>query len=141
MDEFSRVLREHGCRVTRPRRAVWGVLRGADEHLTVEQIVEELTRAGEDVDVASVYRTLALLEELDLARTSRLGDSGASYWEVAHPDEHFHLVCDECGHVDHHVGSLVEEIRDHLGAGHGFEVRDVELIVTGRCARCAARAR
>lgn len=140
MDELSRVLRDHGCRVTRPRRAVWAVLRDAEEHLTVEQIVDQLTAAGEDVDVASVYRTLALLEELDLARTTRLGDTGASHWEIAHPDEHFHLVCEECGAVDHHVGTLVEEIRTHLAGDHGFEVRDVELIVSGRCARCAARA-
>ena len=139
MDELDRVLREHGCRVTRPRRAVWAVLRDADEHLTVEQIVEQLDRADEDVDTASVYRTLALLEELGLARTSRLGDSGASHWEIAHPDEHFHLVCEECGEVGHHVGSLVEQIREHLGGDHGFEVRDVELVVTGRCRRCAAR--
>ena len=139
MDELTRVLRDRGHRVTRPRRAVWAVLRDADEHLTVEQLFDQLERAGEDVDLASVYRTLALLEELGLARTSRLGDSGASHWEIAHPDEHFHLVCEECGDVDHHVGSLVEQIREHLAGDHGFEVRDVELVVTGRCARCAPR--
>ena len=139
MDELGRVLREHGYRVTTPRRAVWAVLRDADEHLTVEQIVAELEDRDADVDLASVYRTLGLLEEIGLARTSRLGDSGASHWEIAHPDEHFHLVCEECGDVDHHVGSLVAEIRDHLAGDHGFEVRDVELVVSGRCRRCSAR--
>ena len=139
MDELERVLRERGHRVTRPRRAVWAVLRDADAHLTVEQITELLADTGEDVDVASVYRTLSLLEELDLARMSRLGDTDASRWEIAHPDEHFHLVCDDCGDVDHHVGSLVEQIRDHLADDHGFEVHEVELVVSGRCVRCARR--
>jgi Fur family transcriptional regulator, ferric uptake regulator len=139
MDELGRVLRDHGYRVTRPRRAVWAVLGDADEHLTVEQIVDELDQRGAEVDLASVYRTLGLLEEIGLARTSRLGDSGASHWEIAHPDEHFHLVCEECGAVDHHVGSLVAQIREHLAGDHGFEVHDVELVVSGRCRRCAAR--
>lgn len=139
MDELSRALKDHGHRMTRPRRAVWTVLADAQAHLTVEQIVAELEHRGERVDLASVYRNLGLLEEIGLARTSRLGDSTASHWEIAHPDEHFHLVCEECGEVDHHVGSLVAEIREHLTADHGFEVRDVELVVTGRCRRCAAR--
>jgi Fur family transcriptional regulator, ferric uptake regulator len=140
MNELERVLREHGHRVTRPRRAVWAVLRDADAHLTVEEIASQLTESGEDVDVASVYRTLSLLAELDLARTSRLGDGDAGRWEIAHPDEHFHLVCEECGAVDHHVGSLVAQIREHLGGDHGFEAHEVELVVSGRCARCVQRA-
>jgi Fur family transcriptional regulator, ferric uptake regulator len=139
-DELERTLRAHGHRVTRPRRAVWEVLGTADGHLTVEQIVAAVVANGGGADTASVYRTLALFEELGLARTSRLGDTDASRWELAHPDEHFHLVCEVCGDVDHHVGTLVAQIREHLDHGHGFEPRDVELVVTGRCARCRQAA-
>lgn len=129
-------LRTRGYRVTQPRRAVWDVLRHADGHLTVEQVTTRIGDAGADVDLASVYRTLSLFEELGLVRTSRLGDSEAGRWELMHPDEHFHLLCEVCGDVDHHVGSLVARIRDHLDTGHEFEVRGVELTVTGVCARC-----
>jgi Fur family transcriptional regulator, ferric uptake regulator len=136
--DIDRTLRAQGHRSTRPRRAVWRVLAAADEHLTVEQIDDRL-RAGDDaVDLASIYRTLALFAEIGIARETRLGGEEASRWERAHPDEHFHLVCAECGDVDHHVGSLVAQIHHHLDQGHGFEVRDVELVVTGRCARCRA---
>lgn len=133
--ELTERLRAAGYRSTRPRRAVWQVLATADAHLTVEQIDERLRDAGESVDLASVYRSLALLAELGLARESHLGDE-AGRWERAHPDEHFHLVCVTCGEVDHHVGSLVASIREHLDSGHGFEATDVELVVTGRCAAC-----
>ncbi len=47
-------------------------------------------------------------------------------------------MCTSCGDVDHHVGSLVAQVRDHLDVGHGFAVDSVELTVTGRCARCRA---
>jgi Fur family transcriptional regulator, ferric uptake regulator len=134
--DLATVLRDHGHRVTRPRLAVWDTLRAAQEHLTAEEITARTHAAGHDVDVASVYRTLDLLEELGLARSSRLGDAEAGRWELAHPDEHFHLVCTVCGDVDHHVGTLVAQIRDHLDHGHGFAVEQVELTVRGRCARC-----
>jgi Fur family transcriptional regulator, ferric uptake regulator len=134
--DLYRTLREQGHRSTRPRRAVWRVLAHADDHVTVEELDRRLRDAGEEVDLASIYRALALFAELGLARETRLVGEDAARWELAHPDEHFHLVCASCGDVDHHVGSLVEQIRTHLDEGHGFEVADVDLVVTGRCARC-----
>jgi Fur family transcriptional regulator, ferric uptake regulator len=136
--DLTEELRTRGYRVTQPRRAVWDVLHGAHGHLTVEEVTDLIAAAGRDVDLASVYRTLALFEELGLARESRLGDSDAGRWELMHPDEHFHLVCERCDEVDHHVGSLVASIHQHLDEGHGFDVRNVELVVTGVCARCRA---
>lgn len=138
--ELERRLRAHGYRVTGPRRAVWAALQRCRGHVTVEELLTEVLDAGDDADLASVYRALALFEELDLARVSRLGGSEASRWELAHPDEHFHLVCDACGEVDHHVGSLVAGIKQHLEQGHGFAPTRIELVVRGRCARCRQEA-
>lgn len=136
--DISELLRERGHRVTRPRRAVWNVLRGAGGHLTADEIAQRVHAEEPGVNLASVYRSLALFSELALARESRLGDAEASRWELAHPDEHFHLVCQRCGDVDHHVGTLVADVRDHLRRGHGFVTEDIELTVTGTCARCSA---
>lgn len=138
VDDIQGVLREGGYRVTGPRRAVWRALTEAEGHLTVEELTDRVHRHNPTVNLASVYRALSVFEELDLVRESRIGGEEASRWELSHPDEHFHLVCDECGRIDHHYGSLVEEIRDHLIEGHGFEPTSVDLIVTGRCAECAA---
>lgn len=136
--DVTQVLRAHGHRVTRPRRAVWRELVEADGHLTVEELAERVQTREPGVNLASVYRSLALFEELDLVRESRLGDDDAGRWELAHPDEHFHLVCDVCGEVEHHVGTVVEQVRRHLDEGHGFEADAVELIVSGRCRNCRA---
>jgi Fur family ferric uptake transcriptional regulator len=137
-DELAVLLGPSGHRVTVPRRAVWEALAPGAGHLTVDELADRVTALGHDVDLASVYRTLALFEELGIARVSRLGRGEASRWERAHPDEHFHLVCTTCGSVDHHVGELVERVRDHLADGHGFVADTVELVVTGRCGDCRA---
>ncbi len=133
----SDVLREHGYRLTRPRQVVWEVLRDAGGHLTAEEVAERVEEVSAGVNLASVYRSLALLVELDLVRESRLGEGGAARWELAHPDEHFHLVCERCGEVRHHAGDLVEQVRAHLDAEHGFVARSVDLVVSGRCEACA----
>jgi Fur family transcriptional regulator, ferric uptake regulator len=131
------VLRDHGYRVTTPRRLVFETLATAGGHLTVDDIAARIQAQDDDVNLATIYRALALLADLDLVRESRLGENGASHWELAHPDEHFHMVCRDCGSVEHHTGTLVQSVRDHLSHGHGFEAEQVELTVTGRCATCA----
>lgn len=134
--DIEAALRNGGHRVTAARTAVWQALADTTHHLTADEVAERASQHDAGINLASVYRSLTLFEELGLVRQSHLGDA-ASRWELAHPDEHFHIVCRVCGVVDHHHGTLVQSIRDHLGGeGHGFNAEDVELTVTGVCAAC-----
>jgi Fur family ferric uptake transcriptional regulator len=135
--ELGPVLRDAGYRLTSPRWLVWSVLRSAPGHLTAEQIAARVNEADPTVNISSVYRSLTLFEELDLVRESHLGIDGSARWEIAHPDDHFHMVCRKCGSVDHHVGELVEQIRAHLADHHSFLADNVDLVVTGVCRDCA----
>jgi Fur family ferric uptake transcriptional regulator len=135
--DLSSLLRERGHRVTPPRRLVWSVLQSADAHLTAEAIAARVSEMDPSVNLSSIYRSLALFADLDLVRESSFDSDGASRWEIAHPDDHFHLVCRNCGRVEHHVGDQVEQIRRHLGSGHGFKVESVDLLVSGLCADCS----
>lgn len=135
--DLAVVLRDHGYRLTSPRWLVWSVLRSADGHLTAEEIALEVNRADPTVNISSVYRALTLFEDLDLVRESHLGIDDSARWEIAHPDDHFHMVCGQCGGVDHHEGELVEQIRSHLGDHHAFRAENIDLVVTGVCADCA----
>lgn len=133
-------LREHGYRVTEPRLRVYELLRSGGGHMTADEIADALGDGEDAVTLSSVYRVLALLEELDLVRSSRLGEGDVSHWELAHPDEHFHVVCDSCGAVDHHRGSLVQMVEEHLREGHGFLPSEVTVLVRGTCADCRGAA-
>lgn len=135
--DVATILREHGYRLTSPRWLVWSVLRGAEGHLTAEEIAAQVNDADPTVNISSVYRSLSLLEELDVARRSHLGIDESARWEISHPDEQFHRVCRVCGSVDHHLGELVDDVRSHLGEHHGFVAESVDLVVTGVCPDCA----
>lgn len=136
--ELGVVLRDHGYRLTSPRWLVWSVLRSAGAHLTAEAIASQVNEADPTVNISSVYRSLTLFEDLDLVRESHLGIDGSARWEIAHPDDHFHMVCRLCGSVDHHEGELVDRIRSHLTDHHSFAADNVDLVVTGVCGDCAA---
>ncbi|MGH8884127.1 MAG: Fur family transcriptional regulator [Egibacteraceae bacterium] len=130
-------LRTQGYRLTPQRQLVWDALRRATAHLTAEEIHGEVSKTVPDFNVASVYRTLTLLEELGLAKSVHIGD-GKGHWEVTHPDDEFHLVCRICGKViHHHPSDLVQRTREHLLTDHGFVSERVDLVVHGACADCA----
>lgn len=125
-----------GHRVTGPREAVWEVVSSADEHLTAEEVAERVRRVDPEVNLSSVYRSLALFAELGLVRESAIESGGPAHWELAHSDDHFHLRCTSCGLIEHHGGDMVANIRSHLGSDHGFKVERVDLVVTGLCRGC-----
>lgn len=137
--ELGLVLRDRGFRLTSPRWLVWSVLRSAGGHLTAEEIAARVHDADPTINISSIYRSLTLFEDLDLVRESHLGIDQSARWEIAHPDDHFHMVCRRCGSVDHHVGELVDQIRSHLGDHHSFDAENVDLVVTGVCENCSGR--
>ena len=132
-------LREAGHRLTGPRLTVWQVISGTESHMTADQIADQVRALDPTVNLSSIYRSLALFADLGLVRESNLDSTGAAHWEVAHPDEQFHLRCISCGRVFHHTGDLVDKVCSHLGSEHGFRADNIELLVTGLCERCSAR--
>lgn len=138
--DVAQLLRSSGYRLTPQRQLVWDVLRETDHHLPAEAIHERITALDPELSLASVYRTLSLLEELGLANEVHLGD-GRGYWELAHSDETIHLHCRVCRRVVHHSGDVVAEIRSHLNASHDFRTEEVDLVVHGVCGDCARGAR
>jgi Fur family ferric uptake transcriptional regulator len=133
--ELSRLLKARGYRATAPRRQVLDALLRADGHRTAEQLCADIATHGAKVDLASVYRTLTLFDELGLARASRLHDDAAE-WELAPRVEHVHLICRGCGDVHHHAATLAAAVKDHVSDDHGFSVESLDVTVYGRCGAC-----
>lgn len=124
-------LHERGLRVTPQRERVLDAVRGLG-HATPEQIFDRI----DDVDLATVYRTLELLEGIGMVRHTHL-DHGAPAYRPAE-DDHVHVVCHECGGVIDVPASLADELEQRLHAERGFELDRAHLTLFGRCRDCAA---
>jgi Fur family transcriptional regulator, ferric uptake regulator len=131
-------LRARGYRLT-PQRQL--VLEAVDSlrHATPDEIFEEVHRIASGVNISTVYRTLELLEELELIRHAHLGHGAPSY-SVAWDDDHVHLVCRECGGVDEVAPETLSDVVQRLHAERGFDVDVGHFAVFGRCAGCAGKA-
>ncbi len=105
-------------------------------HVDAAEIYRYARKKNPRIGLATVYRTLRLLEEIDLIEASGLGE-GHSHYEIRDED-HVHIVCTECGRIVD-VPSPVD--LDALGASHGFRVQQTHVEIVGLCDDCARKAR
>lgn len=132
-DDLAARLRAQGMRMTPQREQVLTAVRRLG-HATPEQIAE----TAPDVDTATVYRTLELLEELGFVRHAHLGHGAPSYRPAE--DDHIHVVCHTCGAIVDAEPVLVDDLARRLLEQRGFVLDRSHFTVFGRCADCEARA-
>lgn len=130
--EIGQRLRDQGVRATRARVAVFEALQQVGHHATVDQLAATV---GEDVNIASIYRSLALFEDLGLVQRT-VGHGDAAAWELRHADDQIHLVCTACGQVTHHPVGEAADLIAHVREDHGFAVSRASVTMEGRCGAC-----
>ena len=132
--DWRQRLREKGYRLT-PQREL--VLRAVDAlgHATPDEVLREVRAQSSGVNISTVYRTLELLEELDLVRHAHLTDRAPTYHSATAPP-HAHLVCRECGQVREADTQVVETLAAGLSQREGFAVDVGHLTVFGTCLDC-----
>ncbi len=131
-------LRKAGQRYTTHRRALIGVLEGADGPLTIPQILE----VGDGLAQSSAYRNLAVLEQARIVHRIVTSDDFSRY-ELAEDltEHHHHLICAACGDVaDFTLDAEVERRLDHVlrtaADATEFAVDHHRLDLVGTCAGC-----
>ncbi len=129
--DLATALRTRGLRLTAQREQVLEAVRRLG-HATPEQISE----AVRDVDVTTVYRTLELLEQLELVKHAHLGHGAPAYRPA--DDDHVHVVCHVCGSVVDAPADLVDALALRLQDEQDFLLDRSHFTVFGRCATCVA---
>ena len=120
------------------RLAVIELLARQDCSVTAIEIDAQLRATNQAIGRASVYRTLEQLEELKLVQRLEMGRGMASYERIEPSGEHHHhVVCESCGRVEPFEDPGLERAIGRLQDRVGFEVSEHEVVLRGRCPRCA----
>lgn len=128
-----------GFRAGGARTAVVELLAGQDCCLSAQEVFDRLRAEGRRVGIASVYRVLDQLTQLQLVQKVDVG-GGVTRFEAAHPggDHHHHLVCDDCGRVVAFEDERLERELDRVGKSLGARVAAHDIVLHGACADCTA---
>lgn len=123
-------------RPTRQRAAVEALLVNIDDFNSAQNLHARLREQGQNVGLATVYRTLqamAMDGEVDMVRTR---DGEAVYRRCSTDRHHHHLVCRSCGRTIEVEVPVVESWADKVSAQHGFSDVQHTLEIVGTCSDC-----
>lgn len=137
--ELKELLKKRGYKFTGQRGAVLGVLvKYSGKHLSTEEIFQFVRDTNPEIGLATVYRTLTLLERVGLVMKIDL-DDGFSRYELARQNEdhrHHHLICSKCGSISEVEVDLLDQLEEQILLKNGFLVKDHRVKFYGLCNHC-----
>jgi len=137
-DKFlGRSLRAKGLRLTPQRKVVLHILQQSDEHLDAEGIWRRARGECQDLNLATVYRTLNLLSAVGLIQQSFLGEGQKrGFYELMDKPEHYHFACLNCGKVMELRSDQLKQAQRELEKCNGVQIINVHLKFEGLCPDC-----
>jgi Fur family ferric uptake transcriptional regulator len=126
-------LRDEGHTVGKTRTAILDAVRVKQRAFTAEELAESL----DDTHVSTIYRTLALLEEIGVVRHIHLSHGPAIYERTAVSTDVRHLVCESCGRHVAVPRRVFDSARRTLERDYDFVLDGSHFAIVGRCRACA----
>ena len=133
-------LKSTGLKATLPRLKILEIFqKGAQRHMTAEDVFRVLLDERSDIGLATVYRVLTQFEQAGILIRSNF-ESGKAIYELDEGQHHDHFVCTSCGKVDEFYDAEIEKRQNLIAKEKGWVIQDHSMALYGQCAACATRA-
>ena len=128
-------LKSTGLKATLPRLKILDVFqRGAQRHMTAEDVFRVLLEDRSDIGLATVYRVLTQFEQAGILSRSHF-ESGKAVYELNEGTHHDHLVCLDCGKVEEFYDAEIEKRQNAVAQIKGFAIADHALSLYAHCTK------
>ncbi len=140
VEELKKIVKRKGLKYTEQREIVLKVLLHAEHHLTAEEIYNVIKKENSEsnIGIATVYRALGFLEEVDLIASITFGTDGKKY-ESNSKSHHDHLICTTCGKIIEFVDEEIEKRQDKIAEANGFKIASHSMQLFGTCSSCQTK--
>lgn len=143
IEKLKNNLKEKGYKLTPQRRAIVDmIIRNEGNHLTTEELYDLVKKECPEIGLATVYRTVQLLEEIGVICKLDLND-GCSRYELVHEEEnhqHHHLVCTSCGKVIEVQADLLDVLEHEIEGKYNFRITNHSVKFFGVCDQCTKKS-
>jgi len=128
---IERLCIEKGLKMTGQRRTIARVLSEPGDHPDVEELYRRAAALDGHISIATVYRTVRLLEEKGILERRDFGGGRARYEPTEH-GHHHHLIDVDTGRVIEFENPEHERMLQQIAADLGFELVSTKLELFGR---------
>ena len=137
LEKFKELLKKNSLKFTKQRELILKFLYQNKGHYTPEDIYMLLKQQHPDINIgiATVYRTLTLLEESHIVSSISFGIQGKKY-ELGLKKHHDHLICTQCGKIIEFYDDIIEERQEEIAKKFNFKMTDHTMKIVGICEAC-----
>jgi Fur family ferric uptake transcriptional regulator len=137
LEKFQEILKKNSMKNTKQREVVIETLYNCDQHYSPEELYLKIKDKypALNIGIATVYRTLNLLEESDIVTSISFGIQGKKY-EIGSKEHHDHMICTECDAIIEFVSDEIEALQDQIAKEHGFIISTHIMQLHGICKEC-----
>lgn len=128
--DLERACANEGIKLTEQRRLVLRVLAASGDHPSAETVFSRAAERDPSISMATVYRTLNMLEQINIVRRHDFREPFARF--ELQGAGHYHMVDVETGDVLEFQDSAVSELLEELADDLGCELIDARLELFGR---------
>ena len=128
---IERLCIDRGLKMTGQRRVIARVLSDAADHPDVEELYRRAAALDGHISIATVYRTVRLLEEKGILERRDFGGGRARYEPTEH-GTHYHLIDVDSGKVIEFQDTEHERLMRAIAARLGFDIVSLRLELFGR---------
>lgn len=121
---------EAGVRMTSQRRIIIELIDDADDHPDVDTIYRRAIEIDHTISLATIYRTVGVLEQAGIIDKLDVGDGKARY-ELS-GEHHEHLVDIDSGEIHEFQHEELEALKEKIARDMGFELVGHRLELFGR---------
>ena len=125
-DRIEQLCIEKGMRMTEQRRVIARVLSQAHDHPDVEELHRRAHAIDPHISIATVYRTVRLLEESGIITRHDFRD-GRSRYEEQTESHHDHLIDLKTGKVIEFVDKEIEQLQEAIARRLGYKLVEHRL--------------
>ena len=130
MDRIEKLCIERGMRMTEQRKVIARVISESHDHPDVEELHRRAVAVDSHISIATVYRTVRLLEESGILERHDFRD-GRSRYEEAPTDHHDHLIDMKTGKVIEFVDPEIERLQQEIARRLGYKLVDHRMELYG----------
>lgn len=128
-------LKSTGLKATLPRLKVLEIFqKGAQRHMSAEDVFRVLLEDRSDVGLATVYRVLTQFEQAGILTRSNF-EGGKAVFELNEGQHHDHLVCLDCGKVEEFYDAEIESRQNAIAKTRGFALAEHALSLYAHCTK------
>jgi len=127
---FENLFAAKGIKMTEQRWIIIQAVGESKDHPDADQVMARAKAVDTDIGIATVYRTLTLLADLEIIQQHDFGDGRARY-EIQN-DHHHHLIDSETGDVIEFKDAELEKIKERIANELGYDLTGHRLELYGR---------